>query len=197
MTNQAPQFPNSVPLAEPAAAGTGSGPAGRRSGTDCSGSRRDIRRHTGLRCVYQSRRVPIVPRPPPLWQVSDAIAHMRQLLGASPDGSPLTAFLPKDGGVESRPVLWRDPNSAPCYLCPRPRFLWRLSTFHVGRLKPPREKQDDDDNQDDAEDADAAMTMAIAVAAEAATEPTEQRDDQDDDEDESKRRHGAVLPQMR
>jgi len=39
--------------------------------------------------------------------------------------------------------------------------------------------------------------MTIAIAAEAATEPTEQRDDQDDDEDESKRRHGAVLPQMR
>jgi segregation and condensation protein A len=26
------------------------------------------------------------PRPPPLWQVSDAIARMRQLLGALPDG---------------------------------------------------------------------------------------------------------------
>ena len=34
-------------------------------------------------------------RPLPLWQVSDAIARMRQLLGALPDGSPLTAFLPK------------------------------------------------------------------------------------------------------
>jgi segregation and condensation protein A len=35
-----------------------------------------------------------------LWQVSDAIAHMRQLLGALPDGSPLTAFVPKDRGAE-------------------------------------------------------------------------------------------------
>ena len=40
------------------------------------------------------------PRPPPLWQVSDAIARMRQLLGVLPDGSPLTAFLPTVGGVE-------------------------------------------------------------------------------------------------
>jgi segregation and condensation protein A len=40
------------------------------------------------------------PRPPPLWQVSDAIARMRQLLGALPKGSPLTDFLPTDGGVE-------------------------------------------------------------------------------------------------
>ena len=40
------------------------------------------------------------PRPPSLWQVSDAIARMRQLLGVLPDGSPLTAFLPTVGGVE-------------------------------------------------------------------------------------------------
>jgi segregation and condensation protein A len=40
------------------------------------------------------------PRPPALWQVSDAIAHMRQLLGALPEGSPLTAFVPEDRGVE-------------------------------------------------------------------------------------------------
>jgi segregation and condensation protein A len=40
------------------------------------------------------------PRPPPLWQVSDAIARMRQLLGVLPDGSPLTAFLPTVGGTE-------------------------------------------------------------------------------------------------
>jgi segregation and condensation protein A len=40
------------------------------------------------------------PRPPPLWQVSDAIARMRQLLGALPDGSPLMDFLPTVGGAE-------------------------------------------------------------------------------------------------
>jgi segregation and condensation protein A len=40
------------------------------------------------------------PRPPPLWQVSDAIARMRQLLGVLPDSSPLTAFLPTVGGAE-------------------------------------------------------------------------------------------------
>ena len=40
------------------------------------------------------------PRPPSLWQVSDAIARMRQLLGVLPDGSPLTAFLPTVGGAE-------------------------------------------------------------------------------------------------
>ena len=34
-------------------------------------------------------------RPPPLWQVNNAIARMRQLLGALPDGSLLTAFLPE------------------------------------------------------------------------------------------------------
>jgi segregation and condensation protein A len=38
--------------------------------------------------------------PPRLWQVGDAIAHMRRLLGALPDGSPLTAFLPRVGGAE-------------------------------------------------------------------------------------------------
>jgi segregation and condensation protein A len=40
------------------------------------------------------------PRPPPFWQVGDAIARMRQLLGALPEGSPLTAFLPTVGGAE-------------------------------------------------------------------------------------------------
>jgi segregation and condensation protein A len=40
------------------------------------------------------------PRPPPLWQASDAIARIRQLLGVLPDGSPLTAFLPTVGGTE-------------------------------------------------------------------------------------------------
>jgi segregation and condensation protein A len=39
-------------------------------------------------------------RPPRLWQVGDAIAHMRGLLGALPDGSPLTAFLPRVGSAE-------------------------------------------------------------------------------------------------
>jgi segregation and condensation protein A len=39
------------------------------------------------------------PRSTPLWQVSDAIARMRQLLGVLPDGSPLTDFLPKVGGA--------------------------------------------------------------------------------------------------
>ena len=47
------------------------------------------------------------PRPPPLWQVSDAIARMRQLLGALPDGSPLTAFLPEVGGAEPGRALRR------------------------------------------------------------------------------------------
>jgi segregation and condensation protein A len=40
------------------------------------------------------------PWPPSLWQVGDAIARMRQLLGVLPDGSPLTAFLPTVGGTE-------------------------------------------------------------------------------------------------
>ena len=33
-----------------------------------------------------------------LWQVSDAIARLRQLLNALPDGSPLMAFLPEVDG---------------------------------------------------------------------------------------------------
>ena len=58
-----------------------------------------------LRACLVALRVPeqadvYAPRPAPLWQVGDAIAHMRQLLGALPDGSPLTAFLPKVGGAE-------------------------------------------------------------------------------------------------
>ena len=40
------------------------------------------------------------PKQAPLWQVNDAIARMRQLLGVLPDGSPLTAFLPTVGGAE-------------------------------------------------------------------------------------------------
>jgi segregation and condensation protein A len=47
------------------------------------------------------------PRPPPLWQVSDAIARMHQLLGALPDGSPLTAFLPTVDGTEPGRALRR------------------------------------------------------------------------------------------
>jgi segregation and condensation protein A len=39
-------------------------------------------------------------RPPPLWQVNNAIARMRQLLGALPDGSLLMAFLPEVDGAE-------------------------------------------------------------------------------------------------
>jgi segregation and condensation protein A len=47
------------------------------------------------------------PRPAPLWQVSAAIARMRQLLGALPDGSPLTAFLPEIDGAEPGRALRR------------------------------------------------------------------------------------------
>ena len=48
------------------------------------------------------------PRRAPLWQVGDAIARMRQLLGALPDGSPLTAFLPEvDGGDPARALRRR------------------------------------------------------------------------------------------
>jgi segregation and condensation protein A len=46
-------------------------------------------------------------RPLPLWHVSDAIARICQLLGALPDGSPLTAFLPEADGAESRRALRR------------------------------------------------------------------------------------------
>jgi len=35
------------------------------------------------------------PRPPPFWQMSDAIARIRTLLGGLPDGISLSAFLPK------------------------------------------------------------------------------------------------------
>ncbi len=47
------------------------------------------------------------PRPPPLWQVSDAIARMRQLLGVLPDGSRLMDFLPTVGGAEPGRTLRR------------------------------------------------------------------------------------------
>jgi hypothetical protein len=48
--------------------------------------------------------MPIAPGTP-LWQVSDAIARMRQLLGALPDGSPLTAFLPEVDGADPARAL--------------------------------------------------------------------------------------------
>jgi segregation and condensation protein A len=47
------------------------------------------------------------PRRTPLWQVNDAIAHIRQLLDALPDGSPLTAFLPEIDGTEPGHALRR------------------------------------------------------------------------------------------
>jgi segregation and condensation protein A len=47
------------------------------------------------------------PRPLPLWHVTDAIAHIRQLLDALPDGSPLTAFLPDVHGSEPGSALRR------------------------------------------------------------------------------------------
>ncbi len=47
------------------------------------------------------------PRPPPLWQVNDAIARMRQLLGALPDRSPLIAFLPEVDGAKPESALHR------------------------------------------------------------------------------------------
>jgi hypothetical protein len=39
------------------------------------------------------------PPPPPPWRASEAIPHVRRLLAAVPDGSPLAAFLP--------PIGWR------------------------------------------------------------------------------------------
>jgi segregation and condensation protein A len=90
-------------------------------GRDVFGCGTGDRRHDGgrvgditelLRACLAALRVPeqaeaCRPRPPVLWQVSDAIAHMRQLLGALPDGSPLTAFVPKDGGAEPGRALRR------------------------------------------------------------------------------------------
>jgi len=46
-------------------------------------------------------------RSAPLWQASDAIAHIHQMLGTLPDGSPLTAFLPVVEGVEPGRTLRR------------------------------------------------------------------------------------------
>jgi hypothetical protein len=45
------------------------------------------------------------PWQPRFWRVSDAIARLRQLLDALPDGSPLIAFLPKVDGTEPDRVL--------------------------------------------------------------------------------------------
>ena len=45
------------------------------------------------------------PWPAPLWQASDAIARIRQLLDVLQDGSPLTAFLPVVDGVEPARAL--------------------------------------------------------------------------------------------
>jgi segregation and condensation protein A len=69
-----------------------------------TGERRDDRGRVGditelLRACLAALRVPdqadaYTPRLSPLWQVSDAIVRLRQLLGALPDGSPLTDFLP-------------------------------------------------------------------------------------------------------
>jgi hypothetical protein len=42
---------------------------------------------------------------PTFWRVSDAIARLRQLLDALPDGSPLIVFLPKVDGTEPDRVL--------------------------------------------------------------------------------------------
>jgi segregation and condensation protein A len=83
-----------------------------------TGQRRDDGSRIGditelLRACLVALRVPEQadadrPRPPPLWQVSDAIARMRQLLGVLHDGSPLTAFLPEvDGGTEPGRALRR------------------------------------------------------------------------------------------
>ena len=80
-----------------------------------TGERRDDRGRVGditelLRACLIALRVPEQadadrPRPPPLWQVSDAIARLRQLFGELPDGSPLTAFLPNIGSAETARAL--------------------------------------------------------------------------------------------
>jgi segregation and condensation protein A len=82
-----------------------------------TGGRRDDRGRVGditelLRACLIALRVPEQadadrPRPPPLWQVSDAIARLRQLLGELPDGSPLTAFLPNIGSAGTARALRR------------------------------------------------------------------------------------------
>ena len=48
------------------------------------------------------------PRPPRLWQVTDAIARIQRLLDVLPDASPLSDFLPAPDGAESdRPLRRR------------------------------------------------------------------------------------------
>jgi segregation and condensation protein A len=80
-----------------------------------TGKRRDDRGRVGditelLRACLVALYVPeqadaYRPRSSPLWQVSDAIVRLRQLLGALPDGSPLTDFLPTVVGAEPGRVL--------------------------------------------------------------------------------------------
>jgi segregation and condensation protein A len=48
--------------------------------------------------VPDAQAAPYRPRPPPLWRVTDAIAHLRRVLAAAPDGGPLAAFLPRIAG---------------------------------------------------------------------------------------------------
>jgi segregation and condensation protein A len=45
--------------------------------------------------VPENQAVALQPRPPPLWTASAALAHLSRLLTMLPDGSPLTAFLPR------------------------------------------------------------------------------------------------------
>jgi segregation and condensation protein A len=60
-----------------------------------------------LRACLVALRVPerqaaaLRPRPPPLWRASDALPHMRRLLGVLPNASPLAAFLPGIGTDEA------------------------------------------------------------------------------------------------
>jgi len=85
----------------------------RQLGQDVFGRGAGQRRHSDgigditelLRACLIALRVPeqadaYRARSAPLWQASDAIAHIRQLLDVLQDGSPLTAFLPVVDGVE-------------------------------------------------------------------------------------------------
>jgi segregation and condensation protein A len=48
------------------------------------------------------------PRPPPLWRVTDALPHIRRLLAALPDGTPLAALLPPvDGDAPDKALRCR------------------------------------------------------------------------------------------
>jgi segregation and condensation protein A len=65
-----------------------------------------------LRACLSALRVPEradadCPRRAPLWQASDAIAHIRQLIDTLPEGSPLTAFLPAVDDAEPGRTLRR------------------------------------------------------------------------------------------